>query len=326
MGALAVLALAASSARAETKLEVTAAAAKAEVTVGDDIEVNVTVKNAGDAEVEATELSFDARSVSFEVKVDDGKVAWDTQFHMKPQGWMELTSLKRKGLKAGESWTQSFTIPAVASGSWSVTGVYAGSIAVPDALTNIDHALVKTKSAAVTVKVNPTAAGETNVQARVNTTLGTVTINFFPKDALGSAINFVRIARSGFYDGKTFHRIDKGLGVIQGGAAKPDGSGEFLYCVPRELGLKHGALRVGMARSGDPNSGSSQFYICANDSPKTLDGPDGYAVFAEVVKGKDVVDALFAVETKGTGANGNMAEQAPKKPLKIESVKLQLAP
>lgn len=316
--------LAPGTARAETKLEVTAAAAKSEITVGEDIDVSVTVKNAGD-EAELAALTFDARSVSFELSVDGGKTAWDTQFHTSAQTTMEipLKAIERKKLKAGESWTEKFSIPAIAAGSWSVTAVYAGATPAIESLGGIEAKLQKQKAAPLTVAVKPGAGGEKQVLARVNTTHGTLQWKFFPKDALGSAINFVRIARTGFYDGKTFHRVDKSLGVVQGGAPNADGGGEFPYSIPRELGLKHEPLKVGMARGGDPNSGGSQFYICANSSPNVLDRPDGYAVFAEVVRGKDVVETLFSVDVQG---GAGMEGQKPKKPLKIESVKLQLAP
>jgi cyclophilin family peptidyl-prolyl cis-trans isomerase len=316
--------LAPRSACAESKLELTAAPKKAEVALGDDIEMDVTLKNTG-ADQELSELEFDARSISFELSVDGGKTAWDAQFHTLHQVTMEipLAPMPRKSLKAGESWTKTFTIPTVAAGTWSVTTVYAGTTPPVAQLAGIELKLSKQKSAPSTVQVKPAADGATQVIARLNTTVGTVQLRFFPKDALGSAINFVRIARTGFYDGKTFHRIDKSLGVVQGGAPKPDGLGDFPYTIPRELGLSHEPLRVGMARSQDPNSGSSQFYICVNDSPKVLNRPDGYAIFAEVLKGKDVVQTLFAVDV--VGGQGPDA-QRPKSPLKIESVKLQLAP
>lgn len=329
LAALALLLLWGGAARAETRLEVTGTPKKAEVALGQDVEVDVTVKNVGD-EVELPELAFDARSVSFEVSVDGGVTAWDVRFNVsEPRSALEpdpLAPLPRARLKAGESWSKTFTIPAVAAGTWTVTTVYGGTTS-PDVKTlsavGDPTKLVRLKDAPKTVKVAPGPAGQTEIQARVTTTLGTLAFRFFPRDALGSALNFVRIAQSGFYDGKAFHRIDSGLGVVQGGAVNGDGSGHFGWSIPRELGKKHVPLAVGMARGGDPSSGGSQFYIVTSPAAGVLDRPDGYAIFAYVAKGKDVVDTLAAVKTRG---GQGMAGQAPASTLKIESVKIQLAP
>lgn len=324
-----VLALA-SIARAETKIEVSAASKSAEVKLGEDIDIEVIVKNAGAADVELPELTFDARSVSFELVFEDGKPAWDAQFHVEPpRSAMEpdpLTPMKREKLKAGESWKKSFPIPAIAAGSWSITPVYGGTTEPePRALSvlGMPGRLVKVKGDAKTVKVLPGPNGETEVRAKVATNMGTFAMKFFPKVALGSAINFVRIAQQGYYDGKAFHRIDPSLTIIQGGAPRPDGSGSFGWSIPREQNLKHKVWTVGMARSADPNSGGAQFYINYGPLAQALDRPDGYAVFAEVVKGKDVVETLASVKTRG---GPGMGGQAPSTPLSIESIKIQLAP
>jgi peptidyl-prolyl cis-trans isomerase B (cyclophilin B) len=323
--AVGLVLLAAGAARADAKLEVTSAPVTSDVVVGADIEVAVTVKNVGD-EAELTELTFDERSVSFEISVDGGRIGRDTQFHVEnPTSPMEpdpLTPLKRSKLKAGESWHGTFKIPAIASGSWSIVTVYAGATPVVRSLKAVGDPtkLVKQKDAPRTVKVLPGPGGETEAVAKMTTNMGTITFRFYPKDALGSALNFVRIAQSGFYDKKSFHRIDTSLGVIQGGATQADGGGHFPYSIPAETTLKHKVLALAMARSNDLNSAGSQFYICIKPCTQ-LDG--NYSVFGQVVEGQDVVDTLAAVKTLGPAARE--ASQRPKMKLTIESVKIQPA-
>ncbi len=316
-------------ARAETKVEVTSETASTEVPLGDDIKVKVSVKNAGTADVELPELTFDARSVSFEITFEDGKPAWDTRFNVDPpRSAMEpdpLKPLKRKTLKAGESMSEEFTIPAIATGVWSIVPIYGGTTDPEPKMLSAagkEGRLVRVKGDAKGVKVLPGPALEGEVWAKLTTTMGTISLRFFPKEALGSALNFVRIVKSGYYDGKSFHRIDASLTILQGGAANADGSGNFDWTIPREQNLKHTPLTVGMARSSDPNSGGSQFYINYGTLAKSLDRPDGYAIFAEVVKGKDVVDTLASVKTRG---GPGMQGQAPATPIQIETAKIQLA-
>lgn len=107
--------------------------------------------------------------------------------------------------------------------------------------------------------------------------------------------NFVSLANSGFYDGLTLHRIIKDF-MIQGGDPKGDGSGgsdkeifgEF-SSNGHENDLSHKRGVISMARSEDPNSASSQFFICNADSTH-LDG--NYAAFGKVVVGMEIVDAI----------------------------------
>jgi len=312
------------------KLEVSSTPQKAEVALGDDIVMDVSVKNAGASDVEVFELTNDARSVSFEVTFESGKLAWDTRFNVDPpKSAMEpdpLSPIKKVTIKAGETKTKSFTIPAIAAGTWTIVPVYGGTTDPEPRALNVlgkEGRLTKLKGEAKTIKVLPGPGGETEVVAKITTTVGTVTFKFFPKEALGSALNFVRIVKDGYYDGKNFHRIDSSLTIIQGGSPRPDGTGSFGWSIPREQNLKHLPMMVGMARSQDPNSGGAQFYINYGPLAVQLDRPDGYAVFAEVSKGKDVVQTLAAVKTKG---GPGMAGQVPATPIHIESAKVQLSP
>jgi len=96
-----------------------------------------------------------------------------------------------------------------------------------------------------------------------------------------------------FYDGLTFHRVAKGF-VIQGGCPLGTGTGGPGYMIKREIvpALRHKKGSLSMARSQNPDSAGSQFFVCLEDTP-ALD--DGYAVFGHVVAGQEVVDAIGKV-------------------------------
>lgn len=133
---------------------------------------------------------------------------------------------------------------------------------------------------------NPIVVMETNY--------GPIELELFWKETPKTAENFLRLTISGFYDGLTFHRIVPNF-VIQGGDPSGDGTGGPGYSIPFEkANTKHLRGYLGMARSQDPNSAGSQFYICLRDLPN-LD--NNYVVFGKVVKGMDTVDKIAAVKT-----------------------------
>jgi peptidyl-prolyl cis-trans isomerase B (cyclophilin B) len=116
---------------------------------------------------------------------------------------------------------------------------------------------------------------------------GVIKIEFFPEDAPKTVENFVTLAKKGFYDGLTFHRIEPGF-VIQGGDPKGDGTGGPGYKIKAEFNKnKHDRGAVAMARSSDPDSAGSQFYIVLAPA-HFLDGK--YTVFGKVVSGMNIVD------------------------------------
>jgi cyclophilin family peptidyl-prolyl cis-trans isomerase len=127
-----------------------------------------------------------------------------------------------------------------------------------------------------------------NPRVKIETTQGTIIVELF-SDVPKSTKNFVELVEKAFYDGLTFHRYVPGF-VIQGGDPQGTGMGGSDKTIPLEI-TKHKHLQgaLGMARSQDPNSASSQFYICLADLP-SLDG--GYAVFGKVVEGMDNVMKL----------------------------------
>ena len=130
-------------------------------------------------------------------------------------------------------------------------------------------------------------------QVKVETSKGNFVIELYEDTPLSTA-NFLKLVGEGFYDGLTFHRYEPGF-VIQGGDPSGDGTGGSSDKVNLEvIGKSHSRGTLGMARSNDPNSASSQFFVNLADNT-FLD--DGYTVFGNVIEGMDVVDQLRAGDT-----------------------------
>lgn len=144
---------------------------------------------------------------------------------------------------------------------------------------------------------------------------GTIEVELYPEIAPNTVNNFISLANKGFYNNLKFHRIIKGF-MIQGGDPKGDGTGGPGYSIEGEFtsngfanSLKHTKGVISMARTQDPNSAGSQFFIMSGDA-STLDGQ--YAAFGKVVSGLEVLDKIQSVET---GSN-----DAPKKDVIITSI------
>ncbi len=134
---------------------------------------------------------------------------------------------------------------------------------------------------------------EAAYEATIATEKGDIVVELDPSTAPQTVNNFVFLAREGFYDGLTFHRVEAGF-VIQGGDPLGTGTGGPGYKVPAEIELEHVEGAIAMARQGDnvnPEraSSGSQFYITLAETPN-LDG--AYTVFGEVVEGMDVVQEI----------------------------------
>ncbi len=118
---------------------------------------------------------------------------------------------------------------------------------------------------------------------------GEIKMDFYPADAPKTVENFVTLAKKGFYDGLVFHRVEPGF-VVQGGDPKGNGTGGPGYTIKAEFNKrKHVRGAVAMARSQNPDSAGSQFYICFQPAP-FLDGQ--YTVFGIVTSGMEVVDKI----------------------------------
>jgi cyclophilin family peptidyl-prolyl cis-trans isomerase len=117
----------------------------------------------------------------------------------------------------------------------------------------------------------------------------TIDIAFFPEDAPKTVKNFVDLAKKGFYNGLSFHRVVPNF-VVQGGCPKGDGTGGPGHTIPAEFNAKpHVRGTVAMARSQHPDSAGSQFYICYGPTPH-LDR--NYTVFGQVTSGMEHVDRI----------------------------------
>ena len=143
---------------------------------------------------------------------------------------------------------------------------------------------------------------------------GTITVELDQSVAPVTCANFVELANSGFYDGLTFHRIEPGF-VIQGGDPEGTGYGGSEHEIVGEFSenghennLSHKRGTISMARSDDPDSASSQFFI-VHENSTFLDGK--YAAFGTVTDGMDVVDAICEA-AQPTDDNGTIpADQQP---------------
>jgi peptidyl-prolyl cis-trans isomerase B (cyclophilin B) len=136
--------------------------------------------------------------------------------------------------------------------------------------------------------------------AVIKTSMGTIVFEFLPDVAPKMVDNFKELAKSGFYNGTTFHRVINGF-MIQGGDPlskdndpNNDGTGSGPRMMQAEFTTKYSHVRgmVSTARAGDPNSGSCQFFIMQKDN-RGLDNQ--YTIFGRVLEGMDVVDAISLV-------------------------------
>ncbi|RLL55542.1 peptidylprolyl isomerase [Mariprofundus sp. EBB-1] len=124
---------------------------------------------------------------------------------------------------------------------------------------------------------------------KIETKYGDILIELYADTAPNTVANFKALAGSGYYDGLTFHRVIAGF-MAQGGDPDGTGMGGPGYKVKAEFNArKHVRGTLAMARSSDPDSAGSQFYICYGDTPH-LDGQ--YTIFGQVTEGMDAVDAI----------------------------------
>jgi len=138
---------------------------------------------------------------------------------------------------------------------------------------------------------NPVKPGEKLIV--METTKGKMILRFFEKDAPGHVQNFISLADKGFYNGLTFHRVLPGF-MAQGGCPLGNGMGNPGYAIKAEFNEKpHLEGTLSMARSNDPNSAGSQFFICFQAVP-SLDRQ--YTVFGQVVEGLDVLHKIQLID------------------------------
>ncbi len=157
--------------------------------------------------------------------------------------------------------------------------------------------------------------------AIIETDLGNIVLGFLPEKAPNHVENFKKLAREGFYDGTKFHRVIRGF-MIQGGCPNTKtnnpnswGMGNPGYSIKAEFNnTLHVKGTLSMARSSDPNSAGSQFFIC-HDRASHLDGQ--YTAFGETLEGMNVVDKIATAPIE-TGTRDR-----PANPLTIRRVRIQ---
>ncbi|MES2597510.1 MAG: peptidylprolyl isomerase [Verrucomicrobiota bacterium] len=157
----------------------------------------------------------------------------------------------------------------------------------------------------------------------MDTSKGAIELELDPAKAPITVENFVKYVKKGHYDGLIFHRCIPGF-MIQGGGFNPDMTQKDVdapISIESKNGLKNARGTIAMARTSNPNSATSQFFINVKDNAN-LDYPSfdgyGYAVFGKVTKGLDICDAIVSVPTGRKGPHGDV----PNDTITIKSVKI----
>jgi peptidyl-prolyl cis-trans isomerase A (cyclophilin A) len=170
-------------------------------------------------------------------------------------------------------------------------------------------ALLGAMMTVVTVLAAPSAWAQ---KVKLSTSMGDIVLELNKELAPKTVDNFLQYVRAGHFDGTTFHRVIEDF-MIQGGGFKADMSEKQTRApitLESDNGLSNQRGTIAMARTGNPNSATSQFFINVKDNPNldkaaARDG-NGYAVFGKVVDGMDVVDKIRVVPTKTVGMHQNV--------------------
>ncbi|RZF49591.1 peptidyl-prolyl cis-trans isomerase [Acinetobacter halotolerans] len=162
-----------------------------------------------------------------------------------------------------------------------------------------------------------------NTMVEMKTSMGNVEIELFDDKAPVSAKNFENYVKSNFYTGTIFHRVIPGF-MVQGGgldANMVEKKTKAPIVNEANNGLKNTRGTLAMARTNDPNSATSQFFINVADNSflNRSQRDAGYAVFGQVTKGMEIVDKIVNVPT----GNHGMHQNVPKQPVKIISVQIK---
>ena len=160
-------------------------------------------------------------------------------------------------------------------------------------------------------------------KVKIATSMGDIVVQLDPAKAPKTVENFLAYVKDKHYDGTVFHRVMNGF-MIQGGGFTADMAQKPTkppIALEANNGLKNDTYTIAMARTGDPNSATSQFFINVKDNAMlNAPSPDGhgYAVFGKVVQGTDVVDKIKAVAVGNKGPHQNV----PTTPVTINSATL----
>ncbi len=177
-----------------------------------------------------------------------------------------------------------------------------------------------------TLFISISAIAKENPVVKIETNMGNIYIELYSDKAPKTVENFLKYVKDGFYNGLIFHRVIPNF-VIQGGGFYPD----MKYKQPThppvvnesDNGLSNLRGTIAMARTQNPHSANSQFYINLNDNTFLDYGRTpqkwGYTVFGKVIKGMDVVDKISKVKTTSVG----YFRDVPVEPVIIKSIKIE---
>lgn len=168
----------------------------------------------------------------------------------------------------------------------------------------------------------PSIAADAMPRVAMDTSMGRIVLELNPQRAPKTVDNFLQYVRDGHYDGTIFHRVIQGF-MIQGGGFTPDlREKQTRAPIPLEArgGLPNLRYTIAMARTSDPNSATSQFFINVNNNDflnanQAQDGY-GYTVFGKVIEGFNVVEQIAATKTGSRGWMGDV----PTRPIIIQKV------
>jgi peptidyl-prolyl cis-trans isomerase B (cyclophilin B) len=197
---------------------------------------------------------------------------------------------------------------------------------------NLLHSLLLTTTAlALALAFAPAAGAAEEKSAKevavIKTSAGEMVVEFWPETAPKTVANFIKLAKSGFYDGTAFHRIIKGFMIQGGDPLTKDPSKEMMWgtgSADERLKAefserKHDLGVISMARAANPDSASCQFFICL-ESAQALNGK--YTCFGKLIKGEDVLKKLGDTPV-GASAGGEPSK--PKERVGVESIKIVAA-
>ena len=178
--------------------------------------------------------------------------------------------------------------------------------------------------ATAALAVVPASRAADKEVAVIKTAAGEMVVEFWPETAPKTVANFIKLAKSGFYDGTAFHRIIKGFMIQGGDPLSKDPSKEMMWgtgSADEKLKAefnerKHDLGVISMARAASPDSASCQFFLCL-EGAQALNGK--YTCFGKLVKGEDVLKKLGDTPV-GASAGGEPSK--PKERVGVESIKI----
>jgi len=151
---------------------------------------------------------------------------------------------------------------------------------------------------------------------KLETSMGDITLELYPHKAPATVANFLEYVKAGFYHGTIFHRVINGFMIQGGGLDVKMNKKPTRAPIKNEAdnGLTNDAYTIAMARTGDPNSATAQFFINVVNNPRlnhTAKTPQGwgYAVFGKVIRGREVVDKIKAAPTTSRATYENVPQE-----------------